>query len=184
MATRKSMKKSETSKSERELVVKLHEEGKSYQEIAKHINRSKSTVHYIIKKSKNEGSILNNARTGRPKKLTSKEEKLVIREIRKNPCISAPQLAGIIAVSFGKDVHAELCRRILRNNDYHGRIPRKKSDVDKVNMKKRLGFARNSVDRDNRFWDKVISSDDNKFKLFGADGQHHIWRKKNTQLEK
>lgn len=54
-----STKKSETSKCEHELILKLHNKNKSYLEIAKLLNRSKSTIHYIIEKSKTEGNITN-----------------------------------------------------------------------------------------------------------------------------
>ncbi|KAK1137718.1 hypothetical protein K0M31_020459 [Melipona bicolor] len=99
-----STKKSETSKCERELILKLHNESKSYLEIAKLLNQSKFTIYYIIKKSKTEGNITNKKRTGRPKKLTPREEKMIIREIKKNPSTSAPKVAAIVANSFGKDV--------------------------------------------------------------------------------
>lgn len=178
-----STKKSETSKCERELILKLHNENKSYLEIAKLLNRSKSTIHYIVKKSKTEGNITNKKRTGRPKKLTPREEKMIIREIKKNPSTSAPKLVGIVANNFGKDVHPELCRRVLRSNDYHGRIPRKKPYISKINKKKRLTFAKMYIDKDISFWNKVIFSDESKFNIFGSDGQHYVWRKCNTALQ-
>ncbi|KAK1135589.1 hypothetical protein K0M31_000178, partial [Melipona bicolor] len=56
-----------------------------------------------IHDSKAEGNITNKKRTGRPKKLTPREEKMIIREIKKNPSTSAPKVAAIVANSFGKD---------------------------------------------------------------------------------
>lgn len=44
--------------------------------------------------------------TGSPKKLANRERE-------------------VVANYFGKNVHAELCRRILRNNDFHDRTPTK-----------------------------------------------------------
>ena len=61
----------------------LYEDGKSYNEIAGIVNRSKSTIHYIIKKSKNKGTLAYKARSSRPKKLTGREEKVIIRELKK-----------------------------------------------------------------------------------------------------
>ena len=76
-------KRFKTKKCEREIIFRLHENGKSYNEIAGIVNRSKSTIHYIIKKSKNEGTLANKDRSGRPKKLTGREEKVIIRELKK-----------------------------------------------------------------------------------------------------
>jgi len=49
----------------------------------------------------------------------------LIGEIKKNPKISATKLATIVKENFKKDVNPELCRRVLRENDYHARVPRK-----------------------------------------------------------
>ena len=97
-------KKSETKKCEGEIILRLHEDGKSYNEVAEIANRSKSTIHYIIKKSKNEGILArsNKARSGRTKKLTGREEK--------DPTTSAPELANTIADMFHEEVYPELCR--------------------------------------------------------------------------
>ena len=111
--------KMNTKKSEREIIFRLHVDGKSYNEIAGIVNKSKCTRHYYIRKSKNEGTFGNKARSGRSKKLTGREEKVIIRELKKNPTTSAPQLASMVADMFHKEVHTELCRRILRNNDFH-----------------------------------------------------------------
>lgn len=144
-----SPKKSETQICERELILKFHKEGKSYREIAELVGRCVSTIHYIIKKSKTEETITNKHRTGRPKKLTSREEKIIIREIKKDPNISAANLAQMVADNFKKDVHPELCRRILRSNNFHGRVPRKRPFINKTNQVKRLKFTKEYVNKDN-----------------------------------
>ncbi|CAK9815645.1 Transposable element Tc1 transposase [Anthophora plagiata] len=105
-----------------------------------------------------DGNIANKLRSGRPKKLTPREEKTVLREVKKNPFISAPKLAAVVTRNFNKEVHAQLCRRILWNNNIHGRIPRKKPYI-------------------------IIFSDESKFNLFGSDGRQKVWRKPNTELE-
>ena len=66
----------------REIIFRIHGDGKSYNEIGGIVNRS-YTIHYIIKTSKNEGTLANKARSGRPKKLTGRTEKVIIRELKK-----------------------------------------------------------------------------------------------------
>ena len=150
--------------------------------LLKLIGRSVSTVHYIVRKAKNEKTIVNKHRTGRPKKLTSREEKYILREIKKDPNVSAPELAKIVNTNFKKEVHPELCRRILRNNDFHGRVARKKPFISKINQAKRLKFAKEYVSKDNTFWEQVIFSDESKFNIFGSDGPRYVWRKPNTEM--
>ncbi|CAK9832042.1 Transposable element Tc1 transposase [Anthophora retusa] len=176
-------KKSETTKSEREIIVKLHAEGKSYKEIGAIVGRSKSTVCYIIKKINMDGNSANKVRSGRPKKLTPREEKAVLREVKKNPFISAPKLAAVVTRNFNKEIHAQLCRRILWNNNIHGRVPRKKPYISKKNKQLRLNFAKAFINKDTNFWNTVIFSNESKFNLFGSDGRQKVWRKPNTELE-
>ena len=59
---------------------------------------------------------------------------------KENPTTSISQLASMIVDMFDKEVHPELCRRILRNNDFHSRVPRMKPYIKAVNHKKRLTF--------------------------------------------
>lgn len=160
---------SEIPESERKLIVKWRNKGKTYDEISKLVNIYKSTIHYILKKSKFEGTVKNKYWLGRPKKLTEREERALISEIKKNPKISATKLAMIVKENFKKDVNLELCRRVLRENDYHARVPRKKPYISNINKKKRLKFAKEFISQDNAFWNEVIFSDKSKFNVFGSD---------------
>jgi len=74
---------SEIPESKRKLIVKWRNDGKTYGEISKLLNINRSTIHYIIKKSKSEGTVKNKYRSGRPKKLTEREERALIGEIKK-----------------------------------------------------------------------------------------------------
>ena len=79
----------------------------------------------------------------------------------------------MVADMFHKEVHPELRRRILWNNDFHGRVPRNKSYMNVVNHKKRLTSAKTYINKDNSFWDKVIFSDESKFNISGSGGQNY-----------
>jgi len=93
-------KTSEIPESKRKLMVKWRNDGKTYGEISKLLNINRSTIHYIIKKSKSEETVKNKYRSGRPKKLTEREERALIGEIKKNPKISATKLATIVKENF------------------------------------------------------------------------------------
>ncbi|KAK1123206.1 hypothetical protein K0M31_008839 [Melipona bicolor] len=83
-----------------------------------HVRRKHPGNNVYAIDSKTEGNITNKKRTGHPKKLTPRGKKLIIREIKENPSIPASKLAAIVANSFGKYVHLELCRRFLRSNGF------------------------------------------------------------------
>lgn len=75
------------------MTVKFHKEGIFDKGIAELASRSESAVHYVIKNLNNEENIVNETCAGRPKELTPREEKVVIREMTKNPRISAAKHA-------------------------------------------------------------------------------------------
>ena len=74
-------KESETSITDRKLIIKWHNESKNYGEIAKLLGKSKSTVYYIKNQLKTTGILRNKVRSGRPKTLTKREENKIVREI-------------------------------------------------------------------------------------------------------
>lgn len=75
----------------RNLVVKYKNENKSFGEIAKLLNLSKSTVQTIFNNYKNNGTVENKIRSGRQKK--SKGRKFYYKRSGKNPKVNATKLA-------------------------------------------------------------------------------------------
>ena len=97
--------------------------------------------YYIIKKYNTNGNITNEQRSGGPKKLTPREEKLLLRE-----------MATMVVTNFNKEVHPQLCQRMLWKNNFHGRVPREKPYISKKNKLLRLKFAKEYINKDINFW--------------------------------
>ncbi|KAF2894395.1 hypothetical protein ILUMI_11781, partial [Ignelater luminosus] len=70
---------------ERNLIIKIHEDGKSYGEIGKLMHKSRLTIRTVVLCYKNENRVKNKRRTGRPKKLSEREERKIKRIIQENP---------------------------------------------------------------------------------------------------
>lgn len=77
------MSRKEISISVRELIIKLHKEGKSYAEIGNTVGRSRYSIRNVVCRFKNEHRIDNSRRTGRPRKLTDREERDIKRIVKK-----------------------------------------------------------------------------------------------------
>ncbi|GIX92768.1 HTH_Tnp_Tc3_2 domain-containing protein [Caerostris darwini] len=101
-------KKSELPISLREKIVSLHENGLSYREIGKKVNVCFSTVRYIIKRHKERGSTSNNLLSGRPKKLSQRIKRKIIREASKVPFVRAITLANDVASTSGVQISAQI----------------------------------------------------------------------------
>lgn len=169
---------------QRKLVLQLHLEGKSYKETAQILEMKPNTVGDIVRRFKNEGRIASIKQTGQPKKLTKCEEAEIIKKVKVNPRLSAPELTAELFADHGKTVSAQKIRRIIKKEGYNGRVARKKPLLSERNRKLRKSFAQEYSKEEETFWDDVIFLDESKFNLFGSDGKTMVWRKPNTELQK
>lgn len=91
-----------------------------------------------------------------PRKIfTDCDEAYILREIKKDPHLSAPKLTQIVNNHLGIDANPETVRRVLRKHGFNGRIARKKPFISLKNRKKRLAFAREYFAKDMSFWQRV-----------------------------
>ena len=74
------------------------------------------------------------------------------------------------------NVSAQTVRRMLRENNMHGRRPRKKPLLQSRHKTAKLSFANDHVMKPVEFWDKILGSDETKINLFGSDGQQYVQR--------
>lgn len=167
----------------RQLAIDHHKNSKSLGEIAKIINRSRSTVQYIISRYKKENRVGNKVKISPKKKLTEYDERWILRKVRENPGISAPKISAELKIYLNKEVSESTIRRLLRKNDYHGRVARNKPLINERNRKRRLEFAKQYMHQPAEFWNDVIFTDESKFNIFSSDGKVNIWRKPNTEMD-
>lgn len=173
----------ETTVEERQLIIKLHNEEKSLREIGRILSKPFSTIRYIIRKIKNTEQLNNSLRSGRPRKLTTRDENFIIREIKKNPFKSAPKLAATLYNVTEKHVHPDTIKNVLRKHGYRARTARRKPFVSIINRRKRLEFAKKYINQSAEFWKSVVFSDESKFMVTGSDGKKWVFRKQGEALK-
>lgn len=178
-----SLKSKELDGSVKNTIIHLRNDGLTYAAIGKQLNISLFTVRSVVQKFNDTGSTENKIRTGRPRIFSAREKRDIIREVKKNPKISAPRLAGKVANTSQKTFSVQTIRNVLHEGNYYGRAARKKPFISERNRRKRLDFAKANVNQPAEFWNKVIFSDESKFNIFGSDGRQFVWRKPNTELE-
>src|SRR5262249_7662967 len=108
--------------------------GKSCREISKIVNRSVSTVQYVLKRYKTENRLVNKPKTAHNKKLTPTDERWIVRQVQMNPTLSAPKLAAQISERIGKTIHPENVQRVLRKHNYNARIARKIPFINSITV--------------------------------------------------
>ncbi|GFW72961.1 transposable element Tc1 transposase [Trichonephila clavipes] len=166
------------------MIIQLRNEGLTYRAIGIQLNTSLFTVRSVVKKFNETGSTENKVRSGRPGIFSAREKRSIIKEVTKNPKISAPQLAKDVANTSHKTFSVQTIRNVLHEESYYGRAARKKPFISERNRRKRLDFAKSHVNLSDEFWNTVIFSNESKFNIFGSDKRQYVWRKPNTELEK
>jgi transposase len=157
-------KGTELSEFERGEIIGLKKANFSYREIANILNRSKRAVENAIndyfKKNKTTAAL----KTGRPKKLSSRDERQLVKAVRKDPRTTAykltKQLEELNIITSEKTV-----RRTLHSKNIYGRKAVKKPLISEVNRKKRL------------FWCHAK-------KLFQNDSNDWVWRTPEEKYKK
>ena len=138
---------------ERELIIKLHKEGKKQQVIASILGFSQQKVSFWIRRYNLTGKLTNNPRSGRPTKLKKKclnNIKEAVRHIiisNKNKAgVSSKQVKGIIEKEAGREYSLRHIQRILHKIGLSlitprvSHIKKDKKDIEKF----RKEFKKNS----------------------------------------
>lgn len=123
---------------QRELVLHHYRNGISRRKIAEIVDIPDGTVKAIIHRFVFENRVENKGRNAPNKIFSASDERYIVQKVKQNPKLSAPKLASEMENMVGKSCSAETIRRILRNNDLHGRVARKKPFINK--KKSRLPF--------------------------------------------
>ena len=141
---------------ERKLVIHHFTNNTSCRDVAKMLNRTVSTIQYIIKRYKQGNHLRNKIKINPKKRLTEADKRWLLRKVKKIKKLSAPAIAIDIEQYLGKSVSAENVRRILRRNKYNGRIARSKPLVSAKNRRQILELER-YINKDYTFFGKTSS---------------------------
>lgn len=144
-------------------VLTKRKEGKSYGEIAKNFNITKSTVQYMLKYRKNMKK-----KTG-PKEKISKNDKRRIRSLVTDMNKNQTKVScGLLNETLQLHVHRTTVLRTLRCMNYNYQNLPSKLKLSYHVKQKRVQFAKDCI-INNVNWNKVIFSDEKRFSLYGCD---------------
>jgi transposase len=163
-------------------IVTLMKEGKSTRGVAKQLSIAQSTVAKIWKKFGNTGSFENLPKSGRPRKIDERLDRVIERSIKKGECQTSVEVRQMLKNHHRVEVHMDTVRRSLKRSGLVARVKRAKPLLRPANIKKRLAFARKYQHWTADDWRKVIFSDESRFKVFGSDGRQYCWVKPGDKL--
>uniref|UniRef100_A0A914E4I6 Transposase Tc1-like domain-containing protein n=1 Tax=Acrobeloides nanus TaxID=290746 RepID=A0A914E4I6_9BILA len=147
--------------------------GEGYRDIAKRFHVGFGTVARTVKRWNETRTVKRKKGSGRPRKATPKQVRLLVRQVKKDPFMTAVDLAQYAQDNLGLNFTPMTARRMLIASGLRGRIPAKKPWISKKNRLARLKFAREHKDWTVAQWARILWSDESKNNLFGSDGIRH-----------
>ncbi len=166
----------------RKKIIYLHKKGEGYKKISKALLISQNTVAKVVQTFKKDGTAtISQRRPGRPRKLTPRQERLLMRRVEENRHASSLQLSKEVESQTGVTISRDTIRRTLQRNGMHGCRPRKKPLLKPRHKKAHLEFARPHADKDEDYWDSILWSDETKINVFETDGFKTVWRRKGEE---
>ena len=156
----------------RQKIVDAKKSGLSYAAVAKKFDVSKNAVVRIMKKFNDTGSVENKRGRGRKRKLTTRDDSMILREVKKNPQITVKS----IKENLNLNVSDRTVIRRIKEKGFGSYFMKRKPCLSKKNIKKRLEFAKKYVGKPLTFWMSVIWSDESKFEVFNQKRRQRVWR--------
>ena len=158
-----------TSSEVRAIIVQLSESGSlSVKDIASTVRRHRSTVSRIISKHKTLGTLSSRPRLGRPKNLTPRDKRRLVRTCIRNRFLSATQLLD--KADMSGTVTPSRANQVLRMEGLSARCPRKKPYLSPRHRRGRLAWVMNHKDWDTEKWRQCIFADESTFETGKPDG--------------
>lgn len=157
----------------------LKDDTKSNVEIAKIVGVSAKCV-WTTRKNYNEKNIIGECpKSGRPTKLTSRDENALFRMVRLNPNLSYRRLAASFNSRTEKiSISRFTVQRVLKKKGIQSYIAARKPLLTKKQMRKRLKWCRERKHWDVEQWSKVIFSDESNYEVINRKSRVFVKRLK------
>ena len=161
----------------------LAEEGYSQRAIASRFGCSQRSICEILKKHKETGEVKDHTIPGRPRKTTTREDRVIVRISMGNRFKTAPQIRSEVNSNHNLIVSTSTMQRRLREVGLHGRKARKKPRLNSSQKRARLLFAHEHKNWSLTQWSRVLFSDESRFCLFRSDGRVYVRRSVGEELQ-
>lgn len=146
------------------VVVAYFKDGLSCRTIAKKLNVGKSSVSRIIKRYQQLGSCSRRVGSGRLRKTSKRDDKLIKRAVVKDPFITSAEIAASLPVNISA---RSIRRRLVDDFDLRSLKPARKPLLSTLQCKKRVAFCKNHQLWSEDNWKEVLFSDESMFSQFG-----------------
>ncbi|KAI4898858.1 hypothetical protein NFI96_004520 [Prochilodus magdalenae] len=163
----------ELSEFQRGAVIGCHQCNKSTREISSLLNIPQSTVSCIITKWKRLGTTATQPRSGRPRKMTKRGQRMLRHIVHRGYQLSADSIASELQTSCGLQISSRTVRRELHGMGLHGRAAASEPYITKCNANYRMQWCKAHRHWTLEQWRRVLWSHQTCFSVWQSDGQ--VW---------
>ena len=151
----------------------------SYDRIAAHVKKPKSTVRDTCKRFETTGTVQTRPRPGRPRILPLHQVKQAERMVKKHPFTPLQDITN----KLGFQCTPETLDKELKERGWHLRIPRKKPFLNAAMKEKRMQWCIERKDWTSASWRNIVWTDEAKVELGKGGPQIRVRRKPGTEYE-
>jgi DDE superfamily endonuclease/Transposase len=159
-------------------LVTEHKMGRSSEDLSKRFKLSKSQVNRIIKKYRDDGTLGRKKGSGRKRKTTAAQDRLIMREVKKDRKVTGEEIRKSLDLE-------NICDRTIRNRtresgEFKSYWSTKKPFINETNRQKRVAWCREHENVPVEQWRTMLFSDESPFVL-RFNKKLRVWRRHNER---
>lgn len=147
----------------RQQIVEMFKRRETQSTISRALNIGRTSVRKVWLKFLQTGSVADKKKSGRPKKISGKEIRMLTRTSKKNPFLTAAEVLDESGID--KDVTLRTIQSYLSRSGLPGRIAERKTFVSDCNMKRRVSWCKTYNNWSSEQWKNIIFSDECRIEI-------------------
>lgn len=159
-------------------IIGLHRAGLSFKEIGRRTGRHYSTISRLVRKHAQTNDVKNRRPSGRPRKTTVRDDRALVRLVRRDPFASSATLKRQWLPH--RQISHQTVRNRLKAAGLRSRRVIKRPKLTDDHKRLRLAWCRQRQGWNLRSWRRVHWSDESRFLLHVVDGRVRVWRRPGT----
>jgi transposase len=141
-----------------------------------------ATKSVIARLRKNLDGLPGTKRLGRPRSLSEKDERFLVRAVTSGTTDTATDAARLLNESRGKKVSPHTVRRAFARAGLRSLVKKKRPRLLPHHRAARLRFALKYRDYTHDDWARVVWSDETKINRLCSDGRQWVWSRQDSPL--
>lgn len=166
------------SEDQRWQIIGMHSAGMSHKAIGRQLGYHYSVISRLVRKHDESNAVKDRPRSGRPRATSQREDRALIRLVRRQPFASSPSLKRQWLPN--RRLSTRTVRNRLKAAGLRARRVIKRPLLAHGHQRIRLAWCLARRGWNLRTWRKIHWSDESRFMLHVADGRMRVWRHKNT----